>query len=453
MRVVVIGAGEVGINIARKLSQEKADVVIIDQDGQRLGQMADMLDVQAVEGSGANPAVLEAAGVRTADLIIAATDSDEANILTCRMAQLLAPASKRIARIREAQYYDSLDIGLLKEAMGISVIINPVEETVESILDFISIPGASDVITVAKGRLHLVGIRLHGHNSLVGEKLADSLSRDKDHQILVSAIYRNNELLIPRGDTVLKTGDLVYVSVADKHLDQVCGFFGLKNEPAKNVVIMGGGELGFRLAQTMEERHFSNVKLLELDAKRCEFLSEALTKTMVLKGDGTDQDLLQEENIGECDVFIALSTDDEKNIISSLLARRLGAQQTITRVNRFSYVPLVSAVGLDSLVSLRLSAVSAILKHVRRGRVLSVTTIQNESAEIIEFGIKADSPVAGKTLKEAGFPRGAIIAALTRGDEIIIPRGDAVIEAGDTLVAVANTEAVKKLEDLVARED
>ena len=454
MRVLVVGAGEVGYHIAAKLVQEKADVVLVDIDRQRLDQVAETLDVQTVEGFGANPETLTVAGLREADLLVAVTGNDETNILACRMAQLLAsPETQRVARIRASGYYDFFDEKRFRSDFGLNFIINPSLEAVETIMDFIEYPGVSDVIDVAKGRLRLVGARLPHKHPLLGKPLSELLPRESGSaDLLVAAIYRRHDLVIPRGDTILRTDDLVYVAAGAEDTAKVTKFFGLDPEPIRKVVIIGGGEVGYTLAKQLEidERHFS-VKLIELSQQRSEYLSNRLKRTMVIKGDGTDQDLLMEENIGDCDAFIAVSTNDEKNLISCLVAKRLGARHTITRVNRFSYAPLVAAIGLEAMISARVAAVSAVLKYIRKGRVISVATLANEDAEIIEFQVMEKAKAAGKKLMDLQTPKGALITALTRGDLVIIPRGDTVIKAGDVVAVVAKAEAIPEMERLLSR--
>ena len=451
MKVLVVGAGEVGYHIAAKLVSERADVVLVDIDGDRLDQVAETLDVQTVKGFGANPETLISAGLPSADLLVAVTGNDETNILACRMAQLLAtPETRRVARIRSSGYYEFFDEKRFRSDFGLNFIINPSQEAVETIMDFIEFPGVSDVIDVAKGRLRLVGMRLPRKHPLLGKPLAELLPSGQGANILVAAIYRRHELVIPRGDTILRPGDLVYVAAGAADTSTVEEFFGLDQEPIRNVVIAGGGEVGYALAKQLErdERRF-NVKLIELNTERGEYLSSRLKRTMVLKGDGTDQDLLSEENVGDSDAFIAVSTDDEKNLISCLVAKRLGARHTITRVNRFSYAPLVSAIGLEAIISARVAAVSAVLKYIRKGRVISVATLANEDAEIIEFQVMPKSKVAGRKLMDVKFPKGALVIALTREESVIIPRGGTTIGDGDILAIVAKAESISEIEKLL----
>lgn len=453
MRVLVVGAGEVGYHIAAKLVQEKADVVLIDIDRERLNQVADSLDVQTVTGFGANPETLMAAGLASCDLMVAVTGHDETNILACRMAQIMgSPETRRLARIRSSGYNDFFDDKKKRGDFGLNFIINPSLEAVETIMDFIEIPGLADIIDVSRGRLRLAGLKLPHKHPLLGRPLSDLFSGNQGSAgLLIAAIYRRHDLVIPTGQTILRADDLVYVVAGAKDTAKVRELFGLGDEIIKNLTIVGGGEVGYHLAKRLErdDRRF-NIKLIEVNPERCEYLSARLARTMVIKGDGTDQDLLMGENIGDSDAFIAVSTNDEKNLISCLVAKRIGVRHTVTRVNRFSYAPLVTSIGLEAMISVRIAAVSAVLKYIRKGRVISVATLASEDAEIIEFQVMENSKAAGKKLMNVKFPSGALACALTRGDQVIIPRGGTVIESGDILAVVAKANAIGPVEKLLA---
>ena len=445
MKVIVAGAGEVGYNIAEKLSREKVDVVLVDLSADRLSEISDTLDVQTVAGPIGHPAILKEAGIDDAELLVAVTSSDESNVLACRLVQLMAPDVRRVARIRDPLLFQTLSEEEVRQGLGLDFVIDPATLTVDTILDFLDLPGAVDVINVASGRLKFVGVRLPRGHEAVGRTLAELLPRREGQHLLVVAVYRHQQVLIPTGATVLKAKDLVYMAAVPEHLLEVGRFFGLEWRGARSVFILGGGSVGLALARRLEERDLV-IKLVEQNQERCEFLSRELSRTIVLRGDATDQALLEDEGISECDVFIAVGTDDEKNMVSCLLAKRLGAASTITRVNRYAYAPLVSAIGLESLVSARVAAVSAILKYIRKGLVVTVATLRNEDAEIVEVTVPEGSRLAGKALMSLKFPAGAIIAGILRGDGAIIPRGDTVIEEGDTLAVVARAEVVPQLE-------
>jgi trk system potassium uptake protein TrkA len=445
MKVIVAGAGEVGYNIAERLSRDKIDVVMIDIDQNRLDSVVDTLDVQTVCGSAAHPDFLTDAGLEDSDLLVAVTSSDEINVLACRVSQLMAPDVSRAARIRDPLLYKAVNKGDLREGLGLSHVIDPTTLTVDNILDFLDLPGAVDVINVGSGQLKFVGLRLPRQHPAVGKTLSEVLPRAAGNNLLVVAIYRHHRVLIPTGTTVLAARDLLYMAATSEHLPEVATFFGLEWKTVTNVFIMGGGEVGLSLARRLEERHDMTVKLVEQNAERCEYLSRELDKTIVLHGDATDQTLLEDEGISECDVFIAVGTDDEKNMVTCLLAKRLGAENTITRVNRYSYAPLVSAIGLESLVSARVAAVSAILKIVHKGLVVTVANLQNNDTEVVEMVITESSKCCGLKLMNIKFPNGAIVAGILRGETSLIPRGDTVFEPGDVLAVVARAEAVSQL--------
>ena len=448
MKVIVAGAGEVGYNIAEKLSREKIDVVMVDVDPARLADVSEALDVQTIDGPICHPAILKEAGLADAELLVAVTSSDESNILACRLVQLLAPQVRRVARIRDPQLLSNLSGPDLRAGLGLDFVIDPTSLTVDTIMDFLDLPGAVDVIDVASGRLKLIGFRLAPGHKAIGRPLSEVLPRGQGGNLLVVAVY-HQQVLIPTGATVLKSRDLVYMASTKEHLEDVGQFFGFTWRTAKSVFILGGGEVGLALARRLEDRDLV-VKLVAQNQERCEFLSRELVKTIVLKGDATDQGILEDEGVSDCDVFIAVGTDDEKNMISCLLAKRLGAASTVTRVNRYSYAPLVSAIGLESLVSARVAAVSAILKYIRKGLVVTVATLRNEDSEIVEAMVTEESKLAGKALMTVKFPQGAIVAGILREPSAIIPRGDTVIEAGDTLVIVAKSETVPLLEKVLA---
>ncbi|MDR1677349.1 MAG: Trk system potassium transporter TrkA [Deltaproteobacteria bacterium] len=445
MKVIVAGAGEVGYNIAERLSRDKVDVVLIDSDQSRLDTVVDTLDVQTILGSAAHPGVLSQAGLEESDLLVAVTSSDEINVLACRVSQLMAPEVRRAARIRDPLLYQAVNTSDLREGLGLSYVIDPTSLTVDNILDFLALPGAVDVINVGSGQIKFVGLRLPRQHPAVGKNLSEVLPRSAGNNLLVVAIYRHHQILIPTGNTVLSARDLLYMAVTSEHLPEVATFFGLEWKTVSSVFIMGGGEVGLTLARRLEGRDELSVKLIEQNAERCEYLSRELNKTIVLRGDATDQGLLEDEGISDCDVFIAVGTDDEKNMVTCLLAKRLGAANTITRVNRYSYAPLVSAIGLESLVSARVAAVSAILKIVHKGLVVTVANLQNNDTEVIEMEVTESSKCCGHRLMDIKFPSGALVAGIVRGETSLIPRGDTVFEAGDILALVARSNMVGSL--------
>ena len=444
MKAIIVGAGEVGYHIASRLSRESKDVVLIDLSAEKLKQVSDTLDVQVLHGSGASPRLLLEAGIDSADMIVAVTDSDESNLVSCLMSRTLSPGTVRIARIRNRDFLnvEKVQIG---EVLGLSLVINPEVEVVKTILRLLEVPGAVDVVDFAEGLVRLIGFKIDEHSDLAGLTMAELRAIDPESHILITAIYRDTSVIIPSGKTKLKSGDLVYVPTQPENLEKVLAFFGLTPGSADNIFIIGGGQVGRHLALALEEQG-TTVKLIERSAEVCAELSEFLNKTIILKGDGTDQTLLEEENVGDADVFIALTNDEEENVLSSLQAKRLGARQTITRINKFSYIPLVTAIGLETIVSSRLSAISVILQHIRRGKVVSVAALKGEDAEAIEFVALESSDIVGQPLQDINFPRESLIAAIVRHNRVIIPRGQTVIEPDDRIIIFARQEAISKVE-------
>jgi len=444
LKVIIVGAGEVGYHIASKLSRENKDVVLVDQNAERLRFVNDTLDVQTLHGSGASPTLLHEAGVEAADMVVAVTDSDETNLIACLMSRLLSPGTMRVARIRNQDFFKIKGI-ITDSLLGLSLAINPESEVVKTILRLLEVPGSVDVADFADGRVRLVGLQVRDDSPLIGLTLAELRQKDPHRHILVGAIYRGNSVIIPRGNTRLEPRDLVYVPTRPEEVGEVLHFFGLPLAPVRHVFIVGGGQVGSHLAQALEKKGLS-VRLIERDPATCQTLSEVLDKTIVIRGDGTDPELLREENVGEADYFIALTNDEEENILSCLQARQLGTRQVITRINKFHYIPLVSAIGLETIVSSRLSAISAILQHIRQGKVLSVAALKGEDAEALEFIALESSDIVGKAIQNINIPSQVLIAAIFREGEVIIPRGDTVLAVNDRIIIFARKEAIRKVE-------
>ena len=448
MKVVIVGAGEVGFHIASHLSQENKEVVIIDRDPGAIRRVSDSLDVQVVEGSGSSPVVLDEAGIKDAEVILAVTDSDEANLVACLVANILSSSTKKLARVRHGDFDQYHDI-LREHAPHIDNVINPEIEVVKTIESMLRVPGAADVGEFADGRILFIGVYLDKASRLAGIKLAELPDKVVNNRPLIAAIVREEELIIPRGDDRLMPGDLVYfISEKDK-LQDTLAVFDKHDKPANRVLIVGGGNIGLRLARRLEETA-NYCKIIERDAARCALLAESLNKTVVLCGDGSDQGLLAEENIQDMDVVVTLTDDEETNILASLLAKRMGAGKSITKISKFSYFPLMKAIGIEQVVSPRLSAVNSILQHIRRGKVLSAISIKGEQAEVMEALALETSDIVDKPLKQISFPKGALVAGVIRRDKIIIPSGDSVIQPDDRIIIFARRQAIPKIEKILA---
>ena len=445
MKVIIVGAGEVGFHIAQRLSEESQDVVLIDQNPEQIRRVDDHLDVQAILGSGTSPQILKDAGIIDADMLLATTDSDEVNLISCLIAKNLSPSLIKVARLRNEEYIRELPL-LDKDHLGIDHVINPQSEMVRSIQQLMEIPGASEVIDFVEGKVKLIGVLVDQNSPFAGRKLL-SLTK-AEGEILVGAIVRNKKVIIPHGNDSILAGDLVYLVARNRDLDQALGLFGIREKSLKRVIIIGAGQTGQALARKMDRARIST-KIIEKDEAICAQLSAGLDHVIVINGDGTSKELMEEENIGSADFLVAITGDEESNILISLLAKEMGARQAITRVSKLSYLPLMSAIGIQSVVSPRLAAVRAILHYIRPGKILSVAPLKGEHAEAIEAEALETSDIVNKPLHKVKIPKGVIIGAIFRKDEIIIPRGDTVIRPGDRLIIFALLQVLPKLEKLL----
>ena len=445
MKIIIIGAGEVGYHLSQKLSEENQEVFLIDKDPEKIRRITENLDVQAILGSGTSPERLRTSGIKEAEMLVAATDSDEVNLFACLLARNLNPYILKVARVKSQEYLQEKEL-FSQGFLGVDRIINPVAAMVEQIRSLMMVPGASDVVDFEGGRVKLIGVTVKPDSPFANRQLLSF--KGVEGKVLVGAIVRGEQVFIPRGEDTIRANDLVYLVVKGNDVPYEFGFFPQGENEGGRVIIVGGGVTGTALAVALEQTKM-NVKVLEKDPQKCTDLSEKLKKAIVLHGDGTDKDLLQEENIRDVDFMVAVTGDEENNVLISLLAKGLGAKKTITRINKLSYIPLVSAIGIDTVVSSRLSAVRAILQYIRRGRIISVAPLKGEHAEAIEAEALETSDIVNVPLSQVKFPKGALVGAIVRGEEIIIPRGDSVIKPKDRLIILALQKVVPKLEKLL----
>ncbi len=447
MKAIIVGAGEVGFHIAKRLASENKDVVVIDRNPAVLQRILEHMDVQVLEGSGCSPKVLGEAGIAKADMLLAVTDSDEINLMACTFANMLAPGLTKLARIRNDEYtaYGQQ----LAKGIGIGIIINPEVEVVRTIEHMLRAPGAVDICDLAGGRIKIVGTWITSGNPMAGTNLMDLRRKAGDMELIVAAIVRDDKVIVPTGSDVILDGDLVYFVCEDRQLQAVFSFLGNRSGKKSNVLIIGGGNIGLRLARALEKKPV-HVKLMDKDPERCAVLAGELDRTVVLVGDGTDQEALLQENIGAMDVVVTMTGNEESNILSSLLAKKLGTPMAITRLNKIEYMPLVRAIGLEHIVSPRLSAVNSIFKHVRRGGVLSAVAIK-DGAEALEALVGPESNLVGKALKDLTFPMGVLVLCIMRADTVLIPTGLDVIQRGDRLFILSLTESIPGVERMLSR--
>jgi trk system potassium uptake protein len=439
LKIIIVGAGEVGYHFAEWLAQEKKEVVVIDTDPAALVRVSDHLDVQIMQGSGSNPRVLEESGLKTADIILAVTDKDEVNLVACLFANIIAPPIQKVALIRNPDYISYRE-ALTRDIINIGLVINPEMEVVNSILRIMSAPEVEEVNDFVGGRLKMLGKHLLPGSPLNGLKLMQLPEKIERHRMIIAALVREDVLIIPKGKDTLQAGDFVYFVCQSQDVADILRLFGKQTTYLKNILVVGGGNIGFPLAKELEARRF-NVKLIEKDPQRCQMISAKLNRTLVLQGLATDQKFLEQENIGHMDMVVAVTWDEEMNILSCLLAKQLGARKSIARVNKVPYIPLVRAIGIDHIVSPRLSAINTLFPYLRRGKVISSVSIRGQAAEVLEAEALAESALVGRPLKDLQFPKEALILCVFRGDEVIIAGGDTVIEPGDR-VLILSTGAV-----------
>ncbi len=447
MKIIIVGAGEVGYNIANRLASENKKVVVIERNADAARRIAEDLDVQVITDSGSSPAVLMDAGVKEADILLAVTDSDETNLVACMVTNMLSPNTKKLVRLRNADF-DPYHDNFRNSVPHIDTVINPEIEVVNTIRKLMDVPGAQDVGEFVDGQVKYVGIRLEESSPLAGMRLLDFHDRFGDDRPLIAAIIRNNEVIVPRGTNRLVPGDLVYFVTHSRDLEKTLEKFGVKIQPIQRALIIGGGRIGARLAGILEDEGIKT-KIIESDPARCNELSLEMKKTVVLHGDGSDQNLFMEENAAQADVVVSVTNDDETNILVSLLARNLGVNNTVTRIGKSSYYPLLNTIGIEKVVSPRLSAVSSILQDVRKGKVLSDISIFGERGEFIEAVALETSDITNRPLKKISVPKGALLVCIVRNGDIIIPDGESVVEPDDRIILFAVKQAVKKLEKLL----
>ena len=434
MKIIILGAGQVGGTLAEHLAGEANDITVVDTDGDRLRVLSDRLDIRTVQGKGSFPTVLRQAGADDADMLVAVTNSDEVNMIACQVAYTLFHTPTKIARVREPAYLTRT--GLFdNEAIPIDVLISPEQVVTNYIKRLIEYPGALQVIDFADGKAQLVAVRAYYGGPLVGQQLRQLREHMPNVDTRVAAIFRRDRAIMPQGDTVIEDDDEVFFIAAKADIRAVMSEMRRLEEGYKRVVIAGGGNIGERLAEAIESRY--QVKIIEMNPARCRYLSESLESTIVLHGSSSDRDLLVEENIKDADIFLALTNDDEANIMSSLLAKRLGARKVMTLINNPAYVDLIQGGEIDIAISPQLATIGSLLTHVRRGDIESVHSLRRgaaEALEVIAHGDGRSSKVVGKAIKDISLPSGASIGAIIRDDRVLIAHDVSVIESGDHVI-------------------
>ncbi|AMX01192.1 Trk system potassium transporter TrkA [Microbulbifer thermotolerans] len=438
MKIIILGAGQVGGSLAESLASERNDIVLVDSDEKTLRELRDRLDIGVVIGHAAHPNILLEAGIEDADILVAVTNNDETNMVACQIAHSLFRVPTKIARVRAGAYLQHPQL-FDTQSIPIDVLISPEHLVSEYVARLIEHPGALQVLDFADGRVQLVAVRAVKGGPLVGRQLRYLREHMPKVDTRVAAIYRRNTPIIPQGDTVIEAGDEVFFIAARANIRAVMSELRRLEHGYKRVTIAGGGNIGLRLAHKLENRYA--VKIIEQSHERCVFLSEELSHTIVLNGSASDQDLLLEENIEDTDVFLAVTNDDEANIMSSLLAKRLGARKVMTLINNRAYVDLVQGGEIDIAISPQQNTIGSLLTHVRRGDMVNVHSLRRGAAEAIEViahGDKRTSKVVGRKIEDIDLPEGASIGAIVReteqGSEVLIAHDDVVVETNDHVI-------------------
>ncbi len=453
MKIVILGAGQVGGSVAHILAGEANDVTVIDGNVDRLQALQDRLDLRTVRGQASHPGVLEQAGIADADMLVALTDNDEVNMVACQIAHTLFNTPTKIARIRGANYMSYSKQLFRDDALPIDVLISPEQLVTDYIQRIIEHPGALQVLDFADGQVRLVGVKAYEGSALVGQALRALPERMPGVETRVAAIFRQGRPIIPEGNTVIQADDEVFFLTARKNTRAIVGELRKLDRMVKRIIIAGGGHIGARLAQGLEDRF--QVKIIERQAETSKRLSEQLSRAIVLHGDAADENLLRQENIEHMDVFCAVTNDDEANILSAMLAKRMGARKVMALINLLSYVELVESSGIiDVAISPQQATIGSLLTHVRRGDVVKVHSLRRGAAEAIEAIAHGDyktSKVVGRRVEEIRLPPGAAIGAIAREDEVIICHHDTVIQADDHVILfLVDKKRVPEVERLFA---
>jgi trk system potassium uptake protein len=443
LRIIIVGAGEVGYHLARRLSEEDQDVVLIESNPERAEYVAEQLDVLTITGNGAALPVLEKAGLARAAMVLAVTSKDEVNVLCCLAASRF-DVGVRVARIGNPEYYQPGSV-LSREQLGIDLMINPERECAWETFQLLNSEAATDLARFANDRLQMMGLRVRPGASMAGRTVLEIDGLLRSLQYTMVAVVREGGVEIPRGATRIGTGDEIFVLAPASELQKIPAHAGYSEHKLRRVMIAGGSAEAVFLAQHLEGQGVE-CTILDTDRRRCLELAEVLPGALILHGDATNLELLEMEGVEGIDGFVAFTGHDEVNMLSSLLAKTSGARKVISLINRLEYLRIVPKFGVDAAVSARQSTVSAILRYIRRGNVLSVATVRGSGAEALELTVSARSPAVQGTLAALQLPKGSVVGAILRGEDIIMARGRDRIEAGDRVVVFALPGAIHEVE-------
>lgn len=442
MKIIVIGAGKVGCQIAQTLSSENHDIVIIEKDNIIQQSAQNSLDAMVILGNGANVLTLEEAGIKKTDMLIAVTSSDEVNMLACMIAKQFG-VPKKIARIRNPEYLHTSILS--REKLGIDFAINPERATAKEIVKLFKSPiNVSQVQDFAEGKVKLIEFNIEKYFPFLNQQLKNISFK---YPVLVAAIYRDNKIIIPDGEEKIIVGDNLYVLVEKDNFLGLNEFFNEKPLDMQNVMILGGNRIAIQTALILAKLGI-NTKLIERDKEKCDKIAELLPHSLIINGDGTNIDLLKSEGIKTTDGFVAVTGYDEYNLLVALLAKHLGTKKVIAKIDRSNYIPILEKIGVDAVVNPRIITTSAILQFIRKGEIVSLTLLKEGKAEVIELMVHSNSKIINKPLRNANLPKNSIIGAVIRKDRVIIPHGDDTIQAQDKIIIFALSSAIKKIENI-----
>ena len=452
MKTIICGAGEVGYSIADKLTNENFEVTVIDESQERLNKISENLDAKIIKGVPSLPSVLIKAGAKDCEIIIAVTKSDEMNMITCQIGYSLFNIPKKIARIRQQDYLKGEWQSLYtKNNLPIDAIISPEEEVAKALYRRLISPGTIDMVELSEKRLKLVGFKCEKNFSHLGLSVRELSEKFPNYLANILFIFRKDKKFVVNSSTIIQPNDLIYMVVETDNLSDVLKEFGHEELQAKKVVIIGGSNIGFSLAQFIESSN-SNIstELIEANKSRAEFLASNLNRVTITHGDGLDNQILEEVNISEAGYCIAVTEDDEVNILSSLLAKRAGTNQCMTLINNSTYSSLLTSIGVDITIDPKIITISKILEKVRSGRIRSDYSIGEGFGEVIEAEVISNSPLCNKNIKDISLPKGIRVGSIFRNDRIIIPNSETIFNENDDVVFFAETNCIKKLEQILS---
>lgn len=451
MKIIIVGDGKVGYSLAENLSKENNDVTIIDKNPEALRKASENLDVMCIKGNGVSTSIMLEAGVKEADLLIAATTSDEMNMVCCLTAKKLG-AGHTIARIRDLEYANELSV--LKTELGLDMVINPEQAAAREIARILSFPPAVNMELFAKGRVELVEIKVTQEMSIVGMQLKN-ISNKISSSILIGAVLRDEEIIIPNGDFEIRENDMIYIIGRPIHVLEFCKRIGIYTQKVKNVMIVGGGRIAYYLAKYLDEAGMKS-KIIEIDREKCIKLSEVLTNTLIICGDGSDESLLLSENLSDMDAFVSLTGRDEENLMTVLLAKQLGVLKVIAKINRINYTNIIKNMGIDSVISPKVITTNHIIRYVRGlknamgNSVETLYRIIGDRVEALEFNVNKKTRFLNIPLKKLTLVNGVLVAAIVRRNDIIIPHGNDVIRLGDSVILITKDNKFESLNDIIA---